>query len=352
MKCVFREIKIGEIRLDPIRGQSEPNASLVEALVESFDAVGMLHMPIVRKAPKGSRWRGYWLITGGKRFAAAKKDHNRARMWCRVIVCDDEQALEIFLRENLDRLHYTATQVAAARREVTEAARRRESADRFAPGRMLHVKNAAKATGFNPRTIERDNRFAEQLIPEARTALNQGRIDTKLAEKLCRMDGAQQEIELPVLVKAKSERKARKPPVSAPTVQVPRPVQPGGIYERVASFLSTMEALVRSELYPILGAQGLDDALLDVEPAEIKILSNIFLRLNDLVGHLPREVVMHSRALSELSRAMEFRWDRSDTARMDSPDDTSAEDSVPDNGNAGQEVDYGRTGDVQAVNAA
>ena len=107
------------------------------------------------------------------------------------------------------------------------------------------------------------------------------------------MDMAQQEIELPVLVNAKAERKARKPPVSAPTVQVPRTVQPGGIYERVALVLSTMEALVRSELYPVLVSAGLDDALLDVEPAEIKNLSNVLLRLNDLVGHLPREVVMH-----------------------------------------------------------
>ena len=82
----------------------------------------MMNAPMVRKAPKGSGWRGFWLITGGKRFAAAKKNQELGSIWCHVVVCDDEQAWKMFQRENLDRLHYTPTQAAAARRELTEAA--------------------------------------------------------------------------------------------------------------------------------------------------------------------------------------------------------------------------------------
>ena len=77
IKYTYKEIKLGILRPHPIRGKDAlVDKPVVDALVDSIEDVGMLHAPIVCRAP-GKTWRGYWFITGGKRIAAAKKDLTR-----------------------------------------------------------------------------------------------------------------------------------------------------------------------------------------------------------------------------------------------------------------------------------
>ena len=299
MKFVVKEIKIGELHLDPIRGPEVLDDALVETLAKSFDSVSMLQLPVVRKIPRG-QGRGYWVISGWHRWKAARKDQDRSSLKCRVVVCDDEMAREIFLRENLERSHLPVEERMARRQELTGAIASREQAERFAPGRAFHLKNAARATGVSTRTIERDDRFIEQLIPDALDALRQRRISVRQAEELCGMGDVHQAAELPELMRTKAEGKVRKATVTSAPVDERRPVTADTANERVSVFVSAIEEIVKRDLFPLLVLPELKDALVDVEPTVIEQMSNVFRWLGTLVARLPADVVMHSKVLSEV----------------------------------------------------
>jgi ParB-like chromosome segregation protein Spo0J len=210
MKYVVRKIKVGEIRLDPCRGQQGRREGLVHALIESIRCVGMLQLPIVRVVPNG-RGRGYWLICGGLRFEAFRKLYPSASsITCRVIVCDDVHAREIYLRENFNRSQLLPEQAVTVCQELAEAVGVRVNADTLAPRRTLHAMNAARAEGLRTSADERQDMFNECLSPRAYNARGSGLISTRHAEALCRMTFKEQEAELPVLIKEHAESKVRK----------------------------------------------------------------------------------------------------------------------------------------------
>lgn len=306
VRFMFRRIKIGELRLDPIRGKEVQDDALVKTLDESFASVSMLQPPVVRKVPKG-KGRGYWVICGGRRFRAAKKDGSRRSIVCRVVVCDDEMAREMFLRENIERSHLSVEERMARRDELTQAIASRERADRVAPGRAFHLKNAAKAAGVCTRTIERDDRFRDQLIPEALTALHRRRIGVRQAEELCGMGEVRQAAELPELVRSKAEGKVRGAPTNSGPVEERRPVTADTAQERVVGFVSALQEMVVRDLHPLLAWPDLKDTLVDVEPTVAEKLSNVLRWPCTLVDRLPADMVAHYRVLSGVSGAASIR---------------------------------------------
>jgi len=121
------------------------------------------------------------------------------------------------------------------------------------------------------------------------------------------MGEVRQAAELPELVRSKAERKVRTAPVSSTPVDERKPVTAGNAKERVSVFVSAIEEMVKRDLFPLLVLPELKDALVDVEPTVIEQLSNVLRWLGTLVDRLPADVVMHSKVLSEVSKAVASR---------------------------------------------
>ena len=85
----YREIKIGSLRPDRVREQAAPDDPLVPVLVDSYEQVGILCAPIVRKV-RGDKF--YRFITGGRRIAAARKDMTLSSITCAVVGQGDSPA--------------------------------------------------------------------------------------------------------------------------------------------------------------------------------------------------------------------------------------------------------------------
>jgi len=290
IKYTYKEIKLGILRPHPIRGKDAlVDKPVVDALVDSIEDVGMLHAPIVCKAPR-KKWRGYWFITGGNRIAAALKDRSRGKIMCRVVKCDDEEAREILLRENLDRSHLSSEQQSAMRQELAQVIENREGAGKVALGKAEHVANVAKATGFSERTIERDERFREQLSPGALKALHRREITVKDAEDLCRMSEEHQEEELADIRSRRSETRGRGHHdrfLHDVPGDEPKPTRPRSLRNRICSFVSAFNALVETQLQPILDSKEDVAALAHVHPMDVELLAYPLRKIKWFLEHLP-----------------------------------------------------------------
>lgn len=135
----YRKIKIGILRPDRVREQATADDPLVPVLVDSYEQVGILCPPVVRRVP-GDKF--YRFITGGRRIAAARKDRTVNSIMCAVVRCNDATAKEILLRERLERVHLAQEDLADARLELSFAIDDRKAADKLAPREAFHALNA------------------------------------------------------------------------------------------------------------------------------------------------------------------------------------------------------------------
>ena len=290
LKYSHKPIKLGILRAHPVRGKDAfVDKPVVDALVDSIEDVGMLHAPIVCKA-QGKTWRGYWFITGGKRIAAARKDPTRGTIMCRVVKCDDEEAREIFLRENLDRSHLSKEQQSALRQELAQVIENREGAGKVALGKTEHHANVAKATGYSERTIERDERFRDQLSPGALEALHRREISVKDAEQLCRYSEEHQEEELAEIRTTRSETRGHvhheRIPHDVPSDEL-KPTRPRSLRNRLSSFISAFNDLVRTQLHPILDSKEDVAALAQLDAVDVENLAYPLRKIKWFMEHLP-----------------------------------------------------------------
>jgi len=290
-KYKFKEIPVGILRPDPVRGEDAMDEQVTTTLAGSMEDVGMLHPPIVRKPPR-KKWRGYWFITGGKRIAAAKMDRTRKTITCRVVACTDQEAKEIFLCENLHRSHMSSEQQFAMREELDAVIEGRERAGKIPFGKTHHNANVARAAGVSERTIERDERFREKLSPVVREALRRREITVKQAEEFCRYSEEHQEDEL-AQIKASREqpmihgdRGVRDEKPDEPNLLRPRSVS-----EKLLSFVSALSYLVETKLHAMLDSKEDVAALARVNPMYFEQLAYPLRKLKYLMLHLPLEHV-------------------------------------------------------------
>src|SRR5208283_2486287 len=175
----YRKIKIGTLRPDRVRGQAAADDPLVPVLVDSYEQVGILCAPIVRKVPGDKFCR---FITGGRRIAAARKDRTVNSIMCAVVRCSDATAKEIFLRERLERVHLPQEALGDAKLELAFAIDDRKTADRLAPSKAFHALNAPR--GLVTAAEQQDGGFEARLSLVAADALKRGIITESEAREL------------------------------------------------------------------------------------------------------------------------------------------------------------------------
>jgi hypothetical protein len=175
----YRRIKIGSLRPDRVREQAAPDDPLVPVLVDSYEQVGILCAPIVRKV-RGDKFCRF--ITGGRRIAAARRDRAVNSIMCAVVRCSDATAKEILLRERLERVHLSQEDLADAKLELAFAIDDRRTADKLAPSEAFHALNAPPGSVTGSR--QEDEGFEARLSLLAADALGRGIITESEAREL------------------------------------------------------------------------------------------------------------------------------------------------------------------------
>lgn len=181
----FAELRPSE--LNP-RRRPRSDAALGE-LARSIESKGVLQNLIVRNTPTGfeivageGRWRGVEKLIADGRLDAG------FQLPVKVIDCNDEEALEIALIENLQRenLHPLDEAEAFAKLYDLKAASGGKKAAAQA------VKSIAEKLHRTPRYVQKRIKIARDLIPEWTALLDSGTINVAAAQVLASADPERQ----------------------------------------------------------------------------------------------------------------------------------------------------------------
>lgn len=233
-KFTNKEIPVKSIRISELHWEREHTEEEIAALANSIDRQGQLHQITVRPIGKTDKFE---LISGKKRLEAVKKNGEKT-IRAAIVKYDDEEARITTLQENLTFSTLTASERAAAKKELRdiiekqlERERKREQArkDQLANaenrkasrkkgnelflattdksrGRPKSTKRqatqrVAKLSGDSEEKTRREIKRKEDLIATAVVAYEEKQITADQADRLATMSAEDQMEQLPIMMR-------------------------------------------------------------------------------------------------------------------------------------------------------
>lgn len=208
-----KRIKVARIRIGAVHHGFEIDTQRIKDLADSIDRRGQLHAITVRESP---RTKNYFELIAGECRLRAMKRLGRPTITANVIKCDDLDAKQISLEENLKRHHLNAAQKRECialwveveesrhgklkgrpKKSAKKSSTKVESANRgshFSPKAV--TKKAADKFKTSTRSVQLAIKAHKNLTKASKRAHDKKRITTKQADKLARLTPEKQKVEL------------------------------------------------------------------------------------------------------------------------------------------------------------
>lgn len=177
----FAQIALAQLDESPHNPRTHFDETKLAELADSIRQKGIVEPLVVRQnpGPYGTR-KDFEIVAGARRFRAAQLA-GLETVPCIVRAYSDEDVLEIFVIENLQRDDLSPLEQARGFKQLLQT-----NADRFS------VSTIASKVGMSPAWVW-DRIKLLDLVPEAQDLLEQGRITTGHAIVLARLKPADQE---------------------------------------------------------------------------------------------------------------------------------------------------------------